>query len=72
MKDLEKGRHVLGDDRRVLAKEMSNRYRAGESIRAIATAYGRSYGFVYRLLAQDSTTPLRQRGGDTTRKRGAR
>lgn len=61
---LRKGTRVTGPDRRKLATDLKNRYDAGESIRALATTTGRSYGFVHRLLTETGVK-LRQRGGAT-------
>lgn len=59
-----KGTRVTGADREKLAAELTKRYGAGESIRALAASTGRSYGFVHRILAE-SGVPLRSRGGAT-------
>jgi hypothetical protein len=61
---LAKGRRVTGPERTTLAKDLSRRYAAGESIRALAEATGRSYGFVHRVLTESGAT-LRGRGGST-------
>jgi helix-turn-helix protein len=61
---LRKGTRVTGNDRSVLATDLKNRYDSGESIRALAAATGRSYGFVHRLLTETGVT-LRGRGGAT-------
>jgi hypothetical protein len=61
---LAKGRRVTGTERSSLAKDLTRRYAAGESIRALAEATGRSYGFVHRVLTEAGTT-LRGRGGST-------
>lgn len=53
-----------GADRSRLAAEIKRRYDAGESIRIIAAATGRSYGFVHRLLTETGVN-LRGRGGAT-------
>ena len=42
------------------------RYDAGESIRSLATATGRSYGFIHRILTETGVA-LRGRGGATKR-----
>jgi hypothetical protein len=59
-----KGRRVTGSERNNLAKELTRRYTAGESIRALAESTGRSYGFVHRVLTE-SGAELRGRGGAT-------
>lgn len=65
---LRKGTRVTGSDRSRLATDLKSRYDAGESIRALADATGRSYGFIHRLLTETGVK-LRGRGGAT---RGAR
>ncbi len=61
---LKKGTRVTGADRARLASDLQKRYNAGESIRALAAATGRSYGFIHRILAEAGVT-LRGRGGAT-------
>jgi len=61
---LKKGTRVTGADRTKLASDLQKRYSAGESIRALAAATGRSYGFIHRILAE-SGVALRSRGGAT-------
>jgi hypothetical protein len=61
---LRKGTRVTGPDRNKLATDLKKRYDSGESIRALATATGRSYGFVHRILTETGVT-LRGRGGAT-------
>jgi hypothetical protein len=65
---LRKGTRVTGSDRSKLATDLKSRYDSGESIRALASATGRSYGFVHRLLTETGVK-LRGRGGAT---RGSR
>jgi hypothetical protein len=55
---------VAGENRSELAVELKRRYDAGESIRQLAAATGRSYGFVHRLLGE-AGVELRGRGGAT-------
>jgi hypothetical protein len=55
---------VTGADRSKLATDLKQRYDAGESIRALATTTGRSYGFIHRILTETGVT-LRGRGGAT-------
>ena|SRR5215475_7562210 len=45
-----------------LALELKRKYEKGASIRALAEATGRSYGFVHRVLSESGVT-LRGRGG---------
>jgi hypothetical protein len=61
---LRKGTRVTGEDRSKLATDLKNRYAAGESIRSLATATGRSYGFIHRILTETGVA-LRGRGGAT-------
>lgn len=60
-------RRIVGDERESLAQEYAQRYQAGDSIRSIAQASGRSYGFVHRVLNENGIS-LRARGGDTKRR----
>jgi Helix-turn-helix domain len=61
---LKKGTRVTGVDRSKLATLLGKRYDSGESIRSLAAATGRSYGFVHRILTETGVT-LRGRGGAT-------
>ena len=61
---LRKGTRVTGEDRNRLATDLKIRYDAGESIRSLATATGRSYGFIHRILTETGVA-LRGRGGAT-------
>ena len=63
---LRKGTRVTGADRGKLAADLKTRYDAGESIRSLASATGRSYGFVHRILTESGVV-LRGRGGATRR-----
>ncbi|MEU7925119.1 helix-turn-helix domain-containing protein [Micromonospora sp. NPDC049107] len=63
-----KGRRLIGSERLTLAGELVRRYTAGESIRALAEATGRSYGYIHRILTE-SGVQLRQRGGVRRRKK---
>jgi len=47
-----------------MATDLKSRYEAGESIRALAIATGRSYGFIHRILTEQGVS-LRGRGGST-------
>ena len=62
--NLKRGTRVSGEDRSKLAADLSRRYGAGESIRSLATATGRSYGFIHRILTETGVA-LRGRGGAT-------
>jgi hypothetical protein len=61
---LRKGTRVTGEDRNKLATDLKTRYDAGESIRSLAIATGRSYGFIHRILTETGVA-LRGRGGAT-------
>jgi Helix-turn-helix domain len=67
--ELKKGSRVTGLDRDRLTSDLRRKYDEGESIRALAAATGRSYGFVHRILSE-AGVPLRGRGG-ATRGRGS-
>jgi hypothetical protein len=53
---------LRGADRDKTANELRKRYEAGDSIRALMTATGRSYGYIHGLLTHARTT-MRPRGG---------
>jgi len=61
---LKKGSRVAGGDRDRLAADLRRKYDSGSSIRTLAEATGRSYGFVHRILTESGAT-LRGRGGAT-------
>ena len=62
--DLKKGSRITGSARDKLAADLRKKYDGGQSIRSLAEAHGRSYGFVHRILSESGTT-LRGRGGAT-------
>jgi predicted transcriptional regulator len=62
--DLKKGARITGNTRDKLAADLKKKYEKGSSIRALAEATGRSYGFVHRVLSE-SGVQLRGRGGAT-------
>ena len=64
---LKKGSRVTGAERDRLAADLRKKYDNGSSIRTLAQASGRSYGFVHRILSESGTT-LRGRGGATRAK----
>jgi hypothetical protein len=64
---LKKGARITGNDRNKLATDLKKQYDKGKSIRELAEAHGRSYGFVHRVLSESGTT-LRGRGGATRSK----
>lgn len=55
-------RRLSPDERRAMAQVLARRYRDGASIRALAADFGRSYGFVQRLLGEAGVV-ARPRGG---------
>nr|WP_308446293.1 helix-turn-helix domain-containing protein [Actinocatenispora rupis] len=55
-------------ERKAMTRELTRRYLAGESLRALAASTGRSYWFVRSLLCEAGVR-LRSRGGA---RRGAR
>lgn len=59
-----KGKRIIGEARSKLVADITKDYKGGASIRAIAEAHGRSYGFVHKVLTE-SGVPMRRRGGDT-------
>lgn len=61
---LRKSARLSGEERSELAADLKRRYDEGESIRRLAAATGRSYGFVHRLLSE-AGVELRGRGGAT-------
>ncbi len=65
---LKKGSRVTGAERDRLAADLRKKYDAGQSIRTLAAASGRSYGFVHRILSESGAT-LRGRGGATRTKK---
>ncbi len=68
MGDASRVTRVTGEARETMARQVSEQYRAGASIREIASATGRSYGFIHRLLLE-SDVVLRGRGGATRSRR---
>ncbi len=66
--EVKKGTRVTGDTRSTMAGELKSRYESGESIRSLAAATDRSYGFVHRILSE-SGAALRGRGGATRKKK---
>ncbi|MCC5697113.1 hypothetical protein LH612_28545 [Klebsiella pneumoniae] len=66
--ELKKGARITGSARDKLASDLRKKYEKGASIRALAEATGRSYGFVHRVLSE-SGVQLRGRGGATRSKK---
>ncbi|MFD4292447.1 helix-turn-helix domain-containing protein [Rhodococcus sp. NPDC058505] len=62
-----KGVRVSGGARDALQTELRDRYLRGASIRSLADATGRSYGFV-RTLLTEAGVELRGRGGPNRRR----
>lgn len=54
--------HVAGNARIEVRDEAVELYQSGSTIREISRTLGRSYGFVHRLLLEDSSITLRSRG----------
>nr|WP_267883146.1 MULTISPECIES: helix-turn-helix domain-containing protein [Streptomyces] len=65
---VDKGKQITGAAREELMREMKKQYENGLSIRAVAEAHGRSYGFVHQVLTE-AGVPLRSRGGDRSHRR---
>ncbi len=61
---LKKGSRVTGSERDRIAADLRTKYDSGASIRTLADATGRSYGFVHRILTETGAA-LRGRGGAT-------
>lgn len=68
--ELPKGGRITGALRTDLTQRLRDRYQAGASIRSLAQATGRSYGFIHTLLAE-ADVPLRGRGGPNRRPKPA-
>ncbi len=64
MTEAVKGKRITGADRDAFAADLRAKYEGGQSIRALAAATGRSYGFVHRILGESGAS-LRGRGGAT-------
>ncbi|MEV0433258.1 MULTISPECIES: helix-turn-helix domain-containing protein [Nocardia] len=67
---LGKGTRVTGKSRDRLQSQLKKQYEAGASIRSLARATGRSYGFIHNVLVE-SHVELRGRGGANRRKNPA-
>lgn len=63
MADLKKGARTTRLTGDKLATDVRSMYEKGQSIRAIAKKYGRSYGFVHRILTEAGVTIRGSRGG---------
>jgi hypothetical protein len=56
------GTRITGADRVSWQKDLKTQYEKGASVRALAEATGRSYGFVHRVLGEAGVV-MRPRGG---------
>ncbi|MFD8339861.1 helix-turn-helix domain-containing protein [Streptomyces solisilvae] len=57
---------AAGPRRDKIAEQLGKKYDGGMSMRALAAEYGRSYGFIHKLMGE-SGVKIRGRGGDTRR-----
>lgn len=64
--DLSKHKRVTGADREQIGAEMRAQYGRGASIRELAEAHGRSFGWVNNVL-RDVGATIRPRGGARVR-----
>lgn len=55
-------RRIVGAARTEMSATLKKKYEKGASIRALAAATCRSYGFVHRILAESGVV-MRPRGG---------
>ena len=62
MSAMKKSERVTGKRRNSAADVFKRKYQGGASIRSIAQAAGRSYGFVHRVLVESGIS-MRGRGG---------
>lgn len=67
LEPVRKGVRVSGGARDAMQTEVRDRYLGGASIRTLAEATGRSYGFI-RTLLTESGVELRGRGGPNRRR----
>lgn len=67
MEEIGKHTRVIGERRDEVRAELVARYQEGASIRSLAAEFGRSYGFVHRMLREAPIT-LRPRGGSRVTK----
>ena len=61
MTDTSTTKRLTPTERGKLGRALAKQYRAGASIRALATEHGHSYGFVQKLLHESGAT-VRTRG----------
>jgi hypothetical protein len=69
VKKVKKGKRITGSARTRMSADLKKQYEKGASIRTLARAIGRSYGFVHRILSK-SGVQLRARGGGPHRRPG--
>ena len=55
-------KHIVGEARVNLREELEGKFTEGDTIRALAEEFGRSYGLV-RTLPMEAGVPLRRPGG---------
>lgn len=70
MSQQKKNARITGPEREKLATDMKAGYTKGRSVRELADAHGRSYGFVHRVLTE-SGVELRSRGGSRRKAQSA-
>jgi hypothetical protein len=58
---------ITGADRDKLRAQLRTNYLAGASLRTLVGEYGRSYGFIHRILIEGGDFQLRGRGGRRSR-----
>ena len=61
MAKLEKSVRIAGQSRTELGADLKTQYEQGASVRELARATGRSYGFIHAVLTE-AQVPLRGRG----------
>jgi Helix-turn-helix domain len=62
--ELGKYSRISGDERQTLYSRLATQYYGGASVRAIAEAHGRSYGWTHKML-EEAGVQFRSRGGNT-------
>jgi predicted transcriptional regulator len=67
---IEKHTRITAQARAKLRADLKKRYERGASVRELADATGRSYGFIHRILDESGVT-MRRRGGNTRQPRPA-
>lgn len=68
---MEKSARITGKSRDTAAATFKRKYLNGASIRSIAKAAGRSYGFVHRVLIESGVS-MRERGGYMKKQRAGK